>query len=115
MDIYDIFQNFRIREAHSTAVDTKYENKDQNISISSLQDQIDYLSVVTLAMCELLEEVGFNKSMLQSKIEEIDLRDGKLDGKTTKTSNCSNCNRIVANRHTKCIYCGELLTKQSVL
>ncbi|MCO7226653.1 hypothetical protein [Pleionea sp. CnH1-48] len=71
-----------------------------------LQDKVDHLSLVCQAMCELLEQVGFDKTMLAKKIQEIDLRDGKLDGKFSQKKTCPQCERVVAARHIRCLFCG---------
>jgi hypothetical protein len=60
-----------------------------------------------MAMCELLEEIGFNKDMLETKIREIDLRDGKRDGKFSEEKACSACGRKMASRHVVCLWCGK--------
>jgi hypothetical protein len=107
--LFEIFQTFRTSKIDKTAKHVSYKANDNELSIQTLKDQIDHLSLVCEAVCELLEEIGFNKSMLADKIKEIDLRDGKLDGKYVKKSSCPACKRDVASRHIKCIYCGSFL------
>jgi len=106
MDLIDIFQNLRIKGAEHSASDAKSHARSNAVSLRELQDQIDHLSMVCMALGELLEEVGFDKTRLMSKIEEIDLRDGKLDGKYTPNHKCVECNRQIAPRHLRCMYCG---------
>lgn len=62
-----------------------------------------------------MEEIGFSKKMILAKIKEIDLRDGKLDGKLTRQHICNGCSRPIAPRHVKCLYCGEAVDKASLL
>ncbi|TVP16082.1 hypothetical protein [Shewanella sp. KCT] len=114
MDIYDIFQNFRINDLAREAGQAKSHARANEVSLQGLQDQIDHLSMVCLAMSELLEEIGFNKEMLVAKIQEIDLRDGKLDGKFTPAIHCSGCGRKLAPRHVTCLYCGAKVKSDSV-
>ncbi len=106
IDIYSMFQQFRVSEIEKDAADANYQAVGNSVDIRSLQDQVDHLSLVCLAMCELMEEIGFNKSMLEAKIREIDLRDGRLDGKFVQKRTCSSCSRDIAARHVKCLYCG---------
>ena len=113
MDLYDFFQNFRISEVSRDAGQAKSHARANEVSLRGLQDQIDHLSMVCLAMSELLEEIGFNKEMLLAKIQEIDLRDGKLDGKYTPSIDCSGCGRTLAPRHVTCLYCGTRVKSQS--
>ena len=117
--LFDIFQQYRIEKNHAEALTRAGEAKgkaiDNNFSIRVLESKVDHLSLVCMAMSELLEEVGFSKSKLLSKIEEIDLRDGKLDGKVSPSNKCDNCSRVIASRHTTCLYCGTKVKKVSVL
>ena len=118
MDLFDIFQQYRIEktrnEALSEAGDAKHRTISNEINISELEAKLDHLSLVCMAMSELFEEIGFSKAMLLKKIEEIDLRDGKLDGKIAPTNTCSGCNRVVAPRHVSCLYCGTKINKANV-
>lgn len=111
MDLYDIFQNFRIGSARDEADRASIKANSNASNINTMQDKIDHLSLVCQAMCELMEEVGFNKKMLAEKIQEIDLRDGKLDGKLVQSENCKGCSRPLAARHVKCMYCGLSVKK----
>jgi hypothetical protein len=106
MDFYDIFQNFRITGVRYEADKAAIKGTGNTVDIMKLQDQVDHLSLVCQAMCELMEDMGFNKKMLAAKIQEIDLRDGKIDGKQSKQHSCKGCNRPLADRHIKCLYCG---------
>ncbi|MCK5000675.1 MAG: hypothetical protein KAS23_14125, partial [Anaerohalosphaera sp.] len=69
----------------------------------------------TLMICEALWEIlrdehGYKLDDLHSKLYEIDMRDGVLDGKNKrKPTNCPNCNRTVSPRHPACIYCGQVI------
>lgn len=119
MDLFDIFQQFRIEANHKESMSRASEAKNKasfnEIDIRELQAKIDHLSLVCLAMSEMLEGVGFTQKMQLSKIEEIDLRDGKLDGKFLPSHTCTVCTRVVAARHSSCMYCGTKIDKPSVL
>ena len=113
MDLFDIFQQFRIESnsaqttnAKRRASEASFESGMNSVDIKVLEDKVDHLSLVSMAMCELLEEIGFNKKMLEAKIREIDLRDGKVDGKFVEKKTCSGCSRELAARHVRCMYCG---------
>jgi len=119
MDFFDIFQQYRIekssRDAKQSVFEAKRKSSDNEISIRTLEAKIDHLSLVCMAMGELLEEVGFSKKMLLNKIEEIDLRDGKLDGKLAPSNKCQSCSRKVAARHVSCLYCGTKIENNTIL
>ena len=119
MDLLDIFQQYRIEknknEARLHSGEANQKALNNQVSIKVLNEKIDHLSLVCMAMGELLENVGFSKAMLLSKIEEIDLRDGSLDGKYAPLNKCSNCSRVVAARHNSCLYCGSKVDKTNAL
>jgi len=115
MDIYDFFQNLRINHAHQRSGDAHMKANDAYRQTNDLEEKIDSLSLAVLALSELLEEVGFTKEIILKKIEQIDLRDGKLDGKLVLRKSCDNCGRVIASRHIACIYCGEHMSKNGIL
>ena len=115
MDFYDVFQNFKIGGVRDDADRATVKATGNAGEIRKLKDQVDHLSLVCQAMCELMEEVGFNKKMMLAKIQEIDLRDGKLDGKYTKQHVCTGCARPIAPRHIKCIYCRTPVDRAELL
>ena len=49
--------------------------------VDTLSEKIDQLYIMNLAALELLNELGISQKQIMEKIEEIDLRDGKADGK----------------------------------
>ncbi|AQQ69951.1 hypothetical protein SMSP2_00285 [Limihaloglobus sulfuriphilus] len=73
----------------------------------------------TLLLCETLwellrDEHGWTDEKLTQKLEEIDLRDGTLDGKHQQSvKKCTSCGRTVAPRHKACIYCGREVDKSA--
>jgi len=75
---------------------------------ASLQTDVDKLFLITQALWELLKkEHGYTDEVLQEKVTEIDLSDGKLDGKAQKIErpDCPSCGRKMG-RHPICLYCG---------
>ena len=74
-----------------------------------LEDRLDRLTLACMALWELVEErTGLTEEDLYDKAQEIDLRDGKADGKVTKTVlNCPKCQRVMSPKHKRCLYCGE--------
>ena len=48
-------------------------------------------------------------------MRKLDLQDGVEDGKLTRqTAKCLRCNRTLAARHDRCIYCGHERNRGSV-
>jgi hypothetical protein len=108
MNSYDLFQNFRFNGNKVELKQAKNDTADVSKHLAYLSDKVDQLSLVCMAMCELLEDIGFKSSELESKIQEIDLRDGKLDGKFQPETEqqCQSCQRKTSVRHVSCLYCG---------
>lgn len=73
-----------------------------------LQDRLDKLLLINMAMWSLLEEkLGVTEAQLAERVREIDLRDGTLDGRPPQTAAvCDKCHRPMSRRHLRCLYCG---------
>jgi len=110
MDLLDIFQQYKIRrierDTQTKIYDARTRISDTKSDIKVLEDKIEHLSLVTLAMAELMADLGISKSMLLDKIEQIDLRDGKRDGRFVESISCEDCSRLISKRHRTCLYCG---------
>ena len=76
--------------------------------IENLENEVNRLTLITQALWEILQsKVGISESELTSLIEEIDLRDGKLDGKLSpEPKKCIKCNQSVSIKTGVCFYCG---------
>ena len=74
-----------------------------------MQGNIDRLSLLCQAMWEIVSETtNLTEKDIEEKVMEIDLRDGKLDGKMGRIErHCPQCNRNLHRRHDKCLYCGH--------
>lgn len=77
--------------------------------IAELEDRLDRLTLVCLAMWTLVqEETKLTEQDLIERVKRIDLMDGTADGKVTpQIAKCSKCGRPMSPRHKRCIYCGE--------
>lgn len=75
--------------------------------VKALRDQVERLCMLNQAMWELVsEKLGLTDADLEKKAVEVDLRDGKLDGKmTAHPVRCPQCGRVSNSRHKKCMYC----------
>jgi len=85
------------------------ENSALVLKIEYLEDNIDRLTLITQALWELLQnKIGIKEFELINLVEEIDLRDGKLDGKMSKPlQKCSKCKQSVSVKTNVCFYCGN--------
>jgi hypothetical protein len=90
-----------LRAAERTAKQTESMHE-------KLESKIESLALTCQAMFEMLEaRGGFTKEMLAEKMEEIDLRDGKLDGRMSPPKkSCVRCGRRTLKTRSNCLYCG---------
>ncbi|MBU1239194.1 hypothetical protein KKF84_07185 [Myxococcota bacterium] len=77
--------------------------------VLDLEQRVDKLVLTNLALWEILKgSMGITEELLLSKIREIDLRDGKLDGKISRELlHCPMCGRVMSKKHAQCLYCGH--------
>ena len=73
-----------------------------------LESKIESLALTCQALFEIMEtRDGVTKEILAAKMEEIDLRDGKLDGRMSPPNKvCSSCGRRTSKTRSSCLYCG---------
>lgn len=102
----------------SAATAARAESKATTVEArcDQLEDRIDTLALVCQAMWELLNSnLPDAEAALNQKIEEIDLRDGKRDGKMSRIRReCPACHRPLHRRHLRCMYCGEWTEQENL-
>lgn len=87
------------------ALDTAREARE---AIDALGRQVDRLQLICEALWTVLKRrSGAADEELVRLVEEIDLRDGKLDGRFTPAPRkCARCDKVVSVRTGVCLYCG---------
>lgn len=76
--------------------------------IAELEEAVGRLMMVNRALWEIVREThSFSDQILLEKIKEIDLRDGKLDGRLDPVRKCSKCGKALHSKHSHCLFCGE--------
>lgn len=85
------------------------QRKRQRSEIQDLEDEIARLRLITEAMWELMSEVtGLTLVQLTTRITEVDMDDGKADGrKLHPMVDCVNCHAKIDHSAKNCTYCGE--------
>jgi hypothetical protein len=96
------------RVANSTANDAASEARGAKREIALLEQRLERLALMTEALWTLLrDKLGASDEELMAVAREVDLSDGRLDGRVHRTSvQCPECGRMVSERHVKCLYCG---------
>lgn len=112
MDMWDVFQQRQINAA-DTAAQNARETADRvgdklHREIQRLDGKIEGLALVCEALWELLREnTQLTNADIRNKIHEIDIRDGRADGRITgQPYDCRSCHRPVHTNHSRCIWCG---------
>ena len=91
-----------VESASRTAEDVRRQNE-------SMQYDIEKLFMITEALWIILKDRhGYTDDQLAQMLQDIDLRDGKLDNKVAKQQNpsCPQCQRTLMGKHPVCLYCG---------
>ena len=105
--LYDLYQQSQINDAKAAA--SRVEGKQTNLQedLRRLEQKVASLALGCQAMWELLStHTQLGEQDIVSKMQEIDLRDGREDGKMGGVQNCSMCGRPTSRRRNRCIYCG---------
>ena len=78
-------------------------------SVDELEARIDRVMLVCEAMWSLLrDKLGMSETELLDRVNDLDLSDGKLDGKVRRTGHkCPACGRVIGPRFPICMYCGQ--------
>ncbi|WP_397568828.1 hypothetical protein [Schlesneria sp. T3-172] len=110
---------FQSQHAEAAAADAHAEIRLLKIRLQKLEEAFDRLTMSTMAIAEILCEQGqLTEEEVEAKIEEIDLRDGTLDGRLRQpapVSQCAKCRHANSARRSKCLYCGEPLPARSTV
>ena len=82
-------------------------------AMEHLERRVNRLSLLCQSMWELLRErAEFTDDQLATKVLEVDLRDGRTDGRmATKITNCPSCGRKTNSKRANCVICGAELPK----
>ena len=101
----------RAENAGDRAAQISMDVRTQNEAIMC---DVEKLLMVTEALWTFIKrEHGLKEEDLITMVEDIDLRDGKLDGKVAKQENpdCPHCGRKLMRNNSICIYCGAVVSR----
>ncbi len=105
---WELHQQRDISYAQDAAQHASRKATDLATEIKALRGAIDKMLLINRALWEIIaEKNGLSDEYLTEKVNEIDLRDGKLDGKVTAAvRQCASCGKTIFAGHQKCLYCG---------
>src|SRR5882724_3956820 len=85
--------------------------EDAQNRVSVLEWKVNKLILINMALVELLTaHAGLTEAQVLEKMQEIDLRDGKPDGKMSESvaAACEECGKTYSKKHNHCLYCGHV-------
>lgn len=111
--IWNAHQQAQILETKADAALAKQEAGSVSGQIRELEFSLQRMAIASQAMWEILRSrLEITESELLEKINEIDLRDGKQDGRMSPSvTACPKCSRKLNTKNTRCICCGTHVTK----
>jgi len=106
--IFDLHQERQISEAKASASRAREKAASVQDEVRVLSARLDRLALLSQAMWELVrEQTNLTNEQILAKVREVDLRDGRIDGKLgRKIIDCPACGRMVSSVNRACIYCG---------
>jgi hypothetical protein len=114
--LIDLYQQGRIAQAQATAEQAKDVAKHFRWELDDLRRKTDALTITCQALWEILRaQTGLRDDQILAKMQEIDARDGRVDGKISTTlAECPKCRRKSNSTRKCCLYCGTMLPLQNV-
>lgn len=111
----DAHQYVRTAQASSSANHAIAQSEQARSEVQRLQMEVDRLTLVCRAMWSLLQDTsGLTEDDLMRRVEEVDLLDGKRDGRVQPgIVTCGQCGRNNKPQRRSCMYCGSPLAAGS--
>jgi hypothetical protein len=109
-----ILSEIYARRAETLAEEMPVKGTNSRLMIDCMAMDVEKLLMITEALWIILKEQhGYNDEDLIKRIQDIDLRDGKLDGKRGKETPpaCPSCKRTLIGKHPLCLYCGTKVAR----
>lgn len=109
--LWDATQQRQINEAGATADTAKDTAKRAADRVNELERRVDALTLTCQALWELSHlKLGITEKDLVKKIQEIDLRDERADGRIGgQVGRCPRCQQTTNSLRRRCVYCGQAL------
>lgn len=106
---WELYQFSQIRRNASQAASAQNKAELVVVKIERVEKKLESLALACQALWEIVQDhTNLSEEDLMAKMEEVDLRDGKMDGRITpRAEACGNCNRKTSRRRTHCLYCGH--------
>ncbi len=97
--------------AHLSAGAAESTARSAMTEVQELRSDVERLLMITEALWTILKEkFDLPDEELIKRVVQIDLRDGKLDGRVSPTEGppkCPHCGRVMGKKRPTCMYCGK--------
>jgi len=105
---WEVHQSKRIGQAKAAASRAQSAATDAKAQMREYQRQLDKSMMLIEALWTMCREAhGWSDQQLVDRVTDIDLRDGKLDGKVSRSARpCPECGRTIAADRSQCMWCG---------
>lgn len=109
--LWELGQQKTIADVGSEAAAAQHDAKAAIADADELERRVDALTLTCQALWELSQaKLGITEAELTAKIREVDLRDGKTDGRiSTRAGMCPKCKQRTSTARRRCVYCGTQL------
>lgn len=107
--LWDLYQQEQIGNVRLDAERAQRTASQSAESNAVLEAKINRLELVCAAMHSLLQErLGITDTQIADRVRELDMLDGKLDGRMKlPATTCQRCGRAISAHRGFCIYCGK--------
>ena len=112
LDLFDLWQNMRIDRVSHAADDAAGPARAASGKQAFTEKEVARLALITQAMWTLVKErTGLTDDDLMAAMAELDLADGRADGRKRPAGpiDCPKCGRTNSRNRDFCIYCGEMV------
>ncbi|MCA8912981.1 MAG: zinc ribbon domain-containing protein [Planctomycetes bacterium] len=107
-----------VQAAHSASDANNAARRAEN-ALARLEDALDRQALIIRTLLTACEKAGiFNEDQFRELVTEVDLSDGRLDGKYKPQQGpqgCPNCGKTNGKRAMKCMYCGAVLEPRDIM
>ncbi|MCB9894345.1 MAG: zinc ribbon domain-containing protein [Planctomycetes bacterium] len=101
------------RQAAHAATDAESSARRAENAMARLEDAIERQTLIIRSLLEVCSRKGvFTEDEFREIVTEVDLSDGRLDGKYKPQlgpQQCANCGKTNGKRAVTCMYCGNPL------
>jgi hypothetical protein len=119
MDLFCVlsgeFARAQARQAGNAALAASHRASKASDEVEFLRADIEKLMMISEALWGILKEKhGYTDSELVRRVEQVDMKDGKLDGKVAKSlpKKCPSCDRTIQGKRSRCLWCGQRVTSK---